>query len=227
MQILIIEDEDSLREGLLDLIRAAGHEVDCASTAAAGLDLAAVNATDLVLLDLMLPDGDGIDVCSRLREQHPQIAILMLTARGSENDKVKGLNAGADDYVTKPFGARELLARIEAIARRTRIRPTTPTRIEIDGSQLDLNRHLAQRGETQTHLTPRESAILHWLYHQRQRAVSRAELLEQVWGTRGDLKTRTVDMTIANLRQKIELDPADPQIIKTVTGVGYAWGQSE
>lgn len=227
MRILIVEDEDSLREGLVDLIRAAGHEVDAAATASDGIDIAQADEPDLVVLDVMLPDGSGFDICESLRRTHPEIAILMLTARGSEEDKVKGLNAGADDYVTKPFGARELLARIEAVSRRTSSQPRSPSGVEIDGCSIDFDRLLATRGDVDIHLTPREVAILRWMHQQRQRAVSRAELLERVWGSRGDLKTRTVDMTIANLRQKIESDPSHPRIIVTVTGVGYAWGRPE
>jgi DNA-binding response OmpR family regulator len=224
VRILIVEDETSLREGLADLIRAAGHEVNSAATAKAGLETALGQPHDLVVLDLMLPDGDGVDVCREMRQKVPATAILMLTARGSEDDKVVGLEAGADDYMTKPFGARELLARIDAISRRTSAAPEVPDQIEIDDCLIDLGRHAARRSNTTVTLTPREVAILRWLYQHRQRAVSRGELLEQVWESRGDLKTRTVDMTIANLRQKIETDPAQPKIVATVTGVGYAWG---
>jgi DNA-binding response OmpR family regulator len=143
---------------------------------------------------------------------------------------VGGLDAGADDYVTKPFAAKELLARVEAFARRASTRPPESEEIHVDGCRLDLGRCTALRsGEAQEAaqevvLTAREASILRWLHHNRARAVSRAELLERVWGAPGDLRTRTVDMTIANLRQKIERDPRDPRIVVTVKGIGYAWG---
>jgi DNA-binding response OmpR family regulator len=148
----------------------------------------------------------------------------MLTAKGSEDDKVRGLKVGADDYITKPFGARELLARVDAIARRTKIAPSDPETIEADGCRFDLARCEAQRGRDTIPLTARETGILRWLYRHRARAVSRAELLEQIWGAQPDMETRTVDVTIANLRHKIERDPGNPQIIVCVKGVGYAWG---
>jgi DNA-binding response OmpR family regulator len=151
----------------------------------------------------------------------------MLTARGSEDEKLAGFAAGADDYVTKPFGVRELLARIDAFARRATTVPAEPEVIELDGCTMDLGRHRAVRDGATVHLTAREVGILRWLHRQSNRAVQRSELLERVWGTSGDLQTRTVDMTIAKLRQKIERDPTDPRIVVTVTGAGYAWGDVE
>jgi DNA-binding response OmpR family regulator len=151
---------------------------------------------------------------------------MMLTARAAEQDKVDGLGAGADDYVTKPFGARELVARVESLGRRTSLPADVPQILEIDGCRIDLGRCEARRESGAVTLTPREAGILRWLFHHRSRAVARAELLERVWGSHGDLQTRTVDMTIANLRQKIERDPTAPEIVVTVKGVGYAWGRS-
>jgi DNA-binding response OmpR family regulator len=200
MRILIIEDERALRDGLVDLLSAAGHEVVAHEQGKPAVDAGTHQTFDLVLLDLMLPDIDGIEVCQRLRRARPALPILMLTARGSENDKVAGLDAGADDYLTKPFAVRELLARINALGRRATAAPSDPEIIEADGCAIDLGRHRA-------------------------RAVSRAELLERVWGSSGELQTRTVDMTIANLRQKLERDPSEPCILLTVTGAGYAWGE--
>ncbi len=185
------------------------------------------DAFDLVVFDLMLPKMDGVEVCRRLRELRPSLPILMLTARGSEDDKVEGLRAGADDYVTKPFGTRELIARVEALARRVRNGADLPETIECDDCEIDLGRLVAGRpGLERITLTAREAGILRWLYRHRSRAVGRSELLETVWEARGDLQTRTVDMTIANLRQKIERDPSQPRIVVTVKGVGYAWGDS-
>ena len=149
----------------------------------------------------------------------------MLTARGAEEDKVRGLKTGADDYVTKPFGARELLARVEALGRRARSAPSAPEVLEIDGCRFDLGRLEMKRGKASVSLTPREGGLLRFLHLHRARAVSRAEILEQVWGAPGDLETRTVDMMVANLRQKIEKDPTQPRILVSVKGAGYAWGE--
>ncbi|HXV76162.1 MAG TPA: response regulator transcription factor [Candidatus Polarisedimenticolaceae bacterium] len=227
MKILVVEDEPSLREGLRDLLDGAGHQTLTADDGDAGLAAAVDPSIELVVLDLMLPRVDGIEVCRRLRRARPRLPILVLTARGSEDQKVSGLRAGADDYVTKPFGTRELLARIEALARRAIEPRDGPTQIATDGCRIDLGRCLATRdGSAAVQLTARETEILRRLYVHRTRAVTRAELLETVWGARGDLQTRTVDMTIANLRQKIERDPASPRIVVTVKGVGYAWGES-
>ena len=154
------------------------------------------------------------------------LPILMLTARGAEEDKVKGLEVGADDYVTKPFGPRELLARVQALERRAHVAPAEPEIIEADGCRIDLGHCEADRGNKPIALTAREVGVVRWLYRHRARTVSRGELLEHVWNTRPDMETRTVDMTIAHLRHKIERDPANPAIIVSVKGVGYAWGQA-
>jgi DNA-binding response OmpR family regulator len=224
MQVLIVEDEQALREGLTDLLSAAGHEVTACEFGREAISFGTERPFDLVLLDLMLPDIDGVEVCRRLRRARPTLHILMLTARGSEDDKVAGLEAGADDYLTKPFAVRELLARINALGRRAAGMPADPEILEADGCLIDLGRLQAQRGHESVSITPREAGILRWLHRHRARAVSRAELLERIWGSTGDLQTRTVDMTIANLRQKIERDPSEPRILVTVTGAGYAWG---
>ena len=226
MRILIVEDERSLREGLTELLTAADHEVVAHESGQAAVETGIGESFDLVLLDLMLPDLDGVEVCRKLRQARPTLPILMLTARGSEDDKVAGLEAGADDYLTKPFAVRELLARINALGRRATAVPSDPEIIVIDDCTIDLGRLEASRNDAAVSLTPREAGILRWLHRQRSRAVSRAELLDRVWGASGELQTRTVDMTVANLRQKIERDPSQPEIVLTVTGAGYAWGDS-
>ncbi len=226
MRILVVEDEELLRDGLVDLLTGAGHDVAAAADGPGAVDLGMAESFDLVLLDLMLPGFDGVEVCRRLKKARPGQPILMLTARGSEDDKVAGLEVGADDYVTKPFGTRELLARVAAIGRRMEAMPAMPEVLEVDGAHIDLGRCLVVREEDPVSLTAREVGILRWLYRHRDRAVSRAELLEHVWGARGDLQTRTVDMTVAKLRQKVERNAASPVIIETITGVGYAWGPS-
>lgn len=224
VRVLIVEDERSLREALVDLLTRRRFSVEAVADGLSAADRGKDAEIDLVLLDLALPLLDGVEVCRRLRMARPALPILILTARGSEEERVLGLRAGADDYLTKPFGARELLARIEALMRRSSMAPADVERIEIDGCLLDLGRCEARRDGAAIALTPREVGILRWLHRHRARAVTRAELLQTVWGASEDVETRTVDMTIANLRQKIEREPGEPRIIVTVKGVGYAWG---
>src|SRR5262245_19796031 len=223
MRILIVEDEFVLRKGLVDLLKGAGHEVAAVDDGRLAVTHGTAEPFDLVVLDLMLPGLDGIEVCRRLRRARPDLLILMLTARGSEAEKVAGLQSGADDYLTKPFGAKELLARIAALGRRREASPEAAELLEADGCLLDLGRLEARREDRVISLTPREAGILRWLHRHRVRAVSRKELLVHVWGAAADLETRTVDVTIANLRQKIERDPSTPRIVVAVKGVGYAW----
>jgi len=224
MRILIVEDEASLREGLVDLLTRAGHEVVALADGSDGYEEGRRGEFDLALLDLMLPGMEGIEICRRLNAERPDMGLILLTAKGDEEDKVQGFSVGCDDYVTKPFGAKELLARIEAVARRTT--PTAgPETLELDGCALDLGMCRATRGEETVHLTAREAEILRFLHRNRSRAVSRGDLLEEVWQAPRDLQTRTVDMTIAKLRQKIERNPTEPQIVLTVKGVGYAMGE--
>ena len=222
MRVLVVEDEPSLREGIGDLLRGDGHTVTAVGDGVAGVEAGLGELFDLVVLDLMLPRLDGMEVCRRLRSARPGLPILMLTARGSEDDKVRGLGEGADDYVTKPFSARELLARVRALGRRA---PTTESldEVQVDGTVIDLARMVVVRGDQRTTLTPREVGIVRWLFRHQDRIVTRAELLEQVFGQRGDLQTRAVDMAIAVLRKKLERDPAKPELIVSVKGAGYAW----
>ncbi len=224
MRILVIEDEPSLREGLEDLFGSAGYRIETVADGLSGVRRGVDEAVDLIVLDLMLPDLDGIEVCRRIRQVRPRVPILMLTARGAQEDKVRGLRSGADDYVTKPFGIDELLARVESLARRSMPPNDDLEPVLIDACSFDFGRSVAQRDEAAIPLTAREVSILRWLYLHRERAVSRAELLEHVWGSSGDMQTRTVDMTIANLRQKIERNPKEPAVVVTVKGIGYAWG---
>jgi DNA-binding response OmpR family regulator len=222
VRVLVVEDEASLREGIRDLLAGDGHTVTAVADGQTGLDAGLREAFDLVVLDLMLPRLDGMEVCRRLRSARPGIPILMLTARGSEDDKVRGLVEGADDYVTKPFSARELLARVRVLGRRARPQESLDA-LEIEGVVIDLARMVVRRGDQPVALTPREVGIVRWLYEHKDRVVTRAELLEQVFGQRGDLQTRAVDMAIAVLRKKVEADPANPKLIVSVKGAGYAW----
>ena len=222
MRILVVEDEAALRDGIVDLLSGDGHAVTAVGDGVAGVEAGLGEPFDLVLLDLMLPRLDGMEVCRRLRAARPGMPILMLTARGSEDDKVRGLIEGADDYVTKPFSARELLARIRVLGRRAPVGESLDE-VQVDGAVIDLARMVVRRGDQMTALTPREVGIVRWLYRHRERVVTRAELLEQVFGQRGDLQTRAVDMAIAVLRKKLETDPAKPTLIVSVKGAGYAW----
>ena len=217
MDILVVEDERSLRDGLCDLLAGAGHVVEVASDGRAAVELGLARAFDVVVLDLMLPKLDGVEVCRRLRAARPGMAILMLTARQSLDDKVRGLGEGADDYMTKPFQARELLARVAALGRR-HLGGKDAERIDIDGVEIDLSILTVRAPAGTVSLTAREAGILRVLYRNRERAVSRAELLETVWGSRPDLVTRAVDMAIATLRKKLPV-----AVIDTVVGIGYRW----
>ena len=218
----MVEDEASLRDGIVDLLTGDGHHVVAAGDGIAGLEAGLREAFDLVVLDLMLPRLDGMEVCRRLRAARPGSPILLLTARGSEDDKVRGLMEGADDYVTKPFSARELLARVRVLGRRA---PAGDSLDEVRVGEIviDLARMIVVRGADHVALTPREVGIVRWLYRHRDRVVSRAELLEHVFGQRSDLATRAVDMAIAVLRKKLEPDAANPTVIRSVKGAGYAW----
>ena len=222
MRVLVVEDEASLRDGIVDLLTGDGHTVVAAGDGVAGLEAGLRDPFELVVLDLMLPRLDGMEVCRRLRAARPGTPILMLTARGSEDDKVRGLIEGADDYVTKPFSARELLARVRVLGRRAPAGESLDE-VTLAGVHIDLARMVVEREGTRVSLTPREVGIVRWLYRHKERVVSRAELLEQVFGQRGDLQTRAVDMAIAVLRKKLEIDPARPTVIVSVKGAGYAW----
>jgi len=222
VRILVVEDEASLRDGLVDLLEGDDHAVTAVGDGVAGVETGLREPFDLVVLDLMLPRLDGLEVCRRLRAARPGVPILMLTARGSEDDKVRGLVQGADDYVTKPFSARELLARVRVLGRRAPVGEALDE-VQVDGATIDLARMVVVRDGDFITLTPREVGIVRWLYRHRDRVVSRAELLEHVFGQRGDLQTRAVDMAIAVLRKKLEADPEKPTVIVSVKGAGYAW----
>lgn len=222
MRILIVEDEAALRAGLHDLMAGDGHEVQSVADGMAAVELGIQEPFDLVLLDLMLPKLDGIEVCRRLRAARPGMSILMLTARGSEDDKVAGLGEGADDYVTKPFAARELLARVRALGRRHLGKTETET-LQAGALTLDLGQLTGEREGQSFKLSLREVGIIRLLHRKRPNPVSRSELLEAVWGSRGDLETRAVDMAVATLRKKVEEQPSKPRLLMTVKGVGYRW----
>ncbi len=224
ISILVIEDEDSIRRGLCDVLVYHGYEAVGVESGEAGLQEAGRGSHALVLLDVMLPGIDGFAVCEALRQQHPELPVLMLTARGSEEDVLRGFRSGSDDYVTKPFSIAELLARVEALLRRSgRLAPAgDPEPFAFGEWWIDPAGLTARpEGGADVELTRREVALLTLLAQQRGRIVSRRALLRDVWDMRGAerIETRTVDMHIAKLRKK--LGERGRRLIETVRGEGY------
>lgn len=230
--ILVVEDEPILRDTIVYNLRAEGYDVLTAGDGASALDTAQRSRPDLVLLDIMLPVLDGLEVCRQLRQrgETTDVPILMLTARADETDKVVGLELGADDYVTKPFSWRELRARVRALLRRAEPRSgTTPAPSLRDESRIltaedlrvDLDRREVTRGERQIEMPARLFDLLVYLLRHRGMVLTRDRLLEHVWGYDFAGDTRTVDVHIRWLREKVEEDPANPILVQTVRGVGY------
>ncbi len=221
-KILIVEDEPAMQLGLKDNLEFEGYEVEVAGDGERGLQLIRDNQYHLVLLDIMLPKLSGLDVCRRVREERNQVPIILLTAKGEEIDKVLGLELGADDYVTKPFSLRELLARIKAILRRSDVNDKGSDEAQIGRLLVNFQKYAASNEEGEVKLSHKEFEILHYLYEHRNESVSRYRLLEEVWGyDDAQPTTRTVDNFILRLRQQVEKDPKDPRIIITVHGSGY------
>ena len=219
--ILIVEDEPDMATGLRDNLEFEGYEVRIARDGEEALASAAERAPDLILLDLMLPRRNGLDVCRELRHRGMRIPIIMLTARGQETDKVVGLEIGADDYVTKPFSVRELMARVHVQLRRTVCENAAVEQFQFGEVELDFKRQHAARAGQRLHLTAREFDILKYFVRRRGETISRDELLDKVWGLRAYPLSRTVDNHIAKLRQKIERLPTEPEYLITVHGLGY------
>lgn len=220
--ILIVEDEPAMQLGLKDNLELENYTVDIADQGDKGLDKIRTNHYDLIILDVMLPRMSGFDVCKAARAAGIKTPIILLTARGEEIDKVLGLELGADDYMTKPFGVRELLARVKAILRRTGDAGTSPSSfIRIGRIEIDFDAFAAKDANGEVRLSHKEVTLLSFLYKNRNKLVSRYDLLEHVWGYDEQITTRTVDNFIARLRQKIEQNPAQPKIILTVHGSGY------
>jgi len=218
--ILIIEDEPHMREGLRDNLVFEGYTVDLAADGVEGLEKMTARPYDLVLLDVMLPRMSGFDVCKEARRRDIRTPIIMLTARGEEIDKVLGLEYGADDYVTKPFSLRELMARIKAVLRRHQA-PAGAASVSIGRLTVDFERYEAASDDAPVAFTHLEFEVLRFLHVHAHQVVSRDTLLAEVWGYGAQPTTRTVDNFILKLRQKIEDDPATPRHILTVHGVGY------
>lgn len=226
--VVVVEDEDAIRRGIVDALRISGYEPIEAADGVIGLREARRAGVDLVLLDLLLPKMDGFEVLGELRVTHAALPVIILTARGSEDDRVRGLRAGADDYVVKPFSARELLARVDAVLRRSPERPTPVLRISGGDTTVDCGRREVCHGERErVALSEMEADILQRLASHAGRVVSREELLACVWGLRdGGVETRAIDMHITRLRQKLTVGSSDPDMewIVTVRGKGYMLG---
>lgn len=222
-RILIVEDEPSMRLGLTDNLEFEGYEVDTASDGKDGLKKILDNEYNLVLLDVMLPNMSGFDVCKAVRKAGKITPIIMLTAKGEEIDKVIGFELGADDYITKPFSLRELLARVKAVLRRTdsNTSPLPTDNIKLGKLSLNFSSYTAYEGKKEVQLSHKEFEILAYLFKHRNSTVSRDDLLTNIWGYDESPTTRTVDNFILRLRQKIETDPENPKIIITVHGIGY------
>ncbi len=226
--ILVVEDDSAIRRGLVDALAFAGHDVREAADGATGLQ-AALGGVDLVLLDIMLPVMDGFSVLDEIRAAKPGLPVIMLTARGTEEDRVRGLKGGADDYVVKPFSAQELLARVEAVLRRSPERPQTMGIFDINGRTLDFERREIRFADgSSTEISEKETELLHYLATNSGRAIARDELLSRVWGLdpRG-IQTRTVDMHVVRLRERLRDDSNEPKVIVTVRGKGYMLAREE
>lgn len=220
-KILIVEDEPNMRLGLKDNLEFEGYEVDFASDGESGLQKIIDNIYDLILLDVMMPKMSGFDVCKTVRKKGITTPVILLTAKDQEIDKVLGLELGADDYVTKPFSLRELLARIKAVLRRGESLRTDDNTVQIGRIELNFQNYTALENESPVQMSHKEFEILHYLWKYRNKTVSRDDLLEKIWGYEGSPTTRTVDNFILKLRQKIEYDSNHPRIIITVHGIGY------
>lgn len=222
IKILIVEDEPNMRLGLKDNLGFEGYEVDLADEGQMGLKKILENKYNLILLDVMLPNMSGFDICKTARKKGITTPIILLTAKGEEIDKVLGLELGADDYVTKPFSLRELLARIKAILRRVDDDSQIMNKpVEIGKITVHFEFYTAFSDNSPVQLSHKEFEILHYLWKKRNATVSRDDLLNNVWGYDEVPTTRTVDNFILKLRQKIETDPNHPKIIITVHGIGY------
>lgn len=221
-QLLLIEDDAGLVFTLTDRLIAAGYGVATALDGVAGLKQALQNVVDCIILDVMLPEKNGFDVCRELRQKGVFTPILMLTARGQTDDKVTGLKLGADDYLTKPFEAAELLARLEALIRRKDLNTQTshPT-YEFGDVRVDVRGMTVFRGGMTVEMSAKEFQLLHYFIEQKGKTLSRDEILNNVWGYDATPTTRTVDTHVAWLRQKLEPNPPEPRYILTAYGVGY------
>ncbi len=230
IRILVAEDDANIRTGLVDTLESEGYQVTPANDGHQASELFSSHNYDLVILDIMMPGKSGYDVCRDIRTQNQQIPVIMLTAKGEEIDKVVGLQLGADDYITKPFGVHELLARIAAVLRRTlrpkqneEVSPTIPQVFQFGNIEIDTAQFRARRDDEIFDCSGREIALLKYFYQHPNQVLSRDRLLNAVWGIDYFGTTRTLDQHVARLRKKVESNPRNPQIITTVHGVGYRY----
>ncbi len=223
IKILIVEDEPAMVKGLKDNLEFEGYQADTATNGKDGLELLLNNNYNLAILDVMMPEMSGFDVCKAARSKGIKTPIIMLTAKAEEIDKVLGLELGADDYITKPFGLRELLARIRAILRRAGVEKPGTEDIEIAIGNLTANfgTYVASVDGIEVKLSHKEFDILHYLHTHKNEVVSRDDILNNIWGTDYQPTSRTIDNFVLKLRQKIEDDPNNPKHILTVHGIGY------
>ena len=221
MRILIIEDELPMRTALLETLKAEGYRVLAADDGERGLEMACTEPFDLILLDVMMPRLDGFEVCREIRKRGRDCPVLMLTAKGAVDDRVHGLDSGADDYLVKPFSLRELLARVRALLRRREQDSAVPETLTIGAAEIDFPRRTITRNGKTRPLSEKEAGMLRLLLAAKGAVVSREQFLDAVWGYHAYPSTRTVDNFIANLRTTIEPDPASPQHLLSVRGSGY------
>jgi len=222
--VLVVEDDAAIRRGLVDALQFAGYTVIACGCGQEGQDTALQAQLDLVVLDVMLPKVSGTSILATIRRARPSLPVILVTARGAEQDRVHGLQTGADDYVVKPFSSKELLARVQAVLRRSAERPSDVGRISIAGRAIDFDRREVERPDrSRVLLSAKEAELLRYLVQNRGRAIARAELLERVWGlpAGGDAGTRAIDMHIVNLRDKLADPPERPAVVLTVRGKGY------
>jgi DNA-binding response OmpR family regulator len=228
-RILVVEDDAAIRQGIVDALQFARYETLEAERGDTGLDRALHDEYELLLLDLVLPARDGLEILQQVRRARPTLPVIVLTARGEEADRVQGLRLGADDYVVKPFSVKELLARVEAVLRRSPERPTDLREIRLPNGVVDLARSEVRFDDGQrVELSERERQLLRYLASNAGRAISRDEILSRVWHVEpSGIETRTIDMHVARLREKLGDNPASPQVVVTVRGKGYKFAMSE
>ena len=219
--ILVIEDDISILRGLKDNLEYEGYAVITETNGEKGLQLALMKKADLVLLDIMLPGMNGYEICRKLKKEKPELPIIMITARGSEIDKISGLDTGADDYVTKPFSIPELMARIRAVVRRTVTGPDIPDEYCFGNIKLDFKKYKAFRSNQVIKLSSKEFAIMEYFIRHEGEAVHRHDMLNEVWGYEALPDTRTIDNFILDLRKKLEENPSKPVHIESVRDIGY------
>ncbi|TMG02058.1 MAG: response regulator transcription factor [Chloroflexi bacterium] len=223
MYILVVEDERRLAQIVRRVLEEEGHTVDLAHDGEEGLAMASEGSHDVIILDILLPEIDGMEVCRTLRRSRVDTPVLLLTALGDVDDRVRGLDAGADDYLAKPFAFQELLARIRALGRR-KVQAREPTQIEADGLVLDLRRRRAERDGRIIELSPKEFSLLEFLMRNQGRVVTRMQILDHIWGYDYATDSNLVDVYMAYLRRKVDSD-GGRSLIRTVRGVGYALGE--